>query len=89
MGVARNEFGGVRCAEHGEVRSPVVKSLGQELLNDGHVVEQGGGGQTPLLQQVAPELGDDPGLGVVRDRLLVLFHKSPFIVLLMWATPCY
>jgi len=52
-----------------------VKSLGQELFNDGNVVEQRGGGQTAFLQQVAPELGDDPGLGV-RDQWLVWFHNA-------------
>ena len=40
MRVTHHESGDVRCTQHGEVRSPVVKSLGQELLNDGHVVEQ-------------------------------------------------
>ena len=54
----------------------VVKSLGQELLNDGHVVEQRGRGQAAFLQQVAPELVDDPGPGVVCDRWLVLFHNA-------------
>ena len=48
-----------------------MESLGQELLSDRHVVEQSGGGQTPFVQQVASELGDDPGLGGVRDRWLV------------------
>src|SRR5580692_11322815 len=40
MRVTRNESGDVRCTQRGEVRSPIVKSLGQELLNDGNVVEQ-------------------------------------------------
>ena len=53
-----------------------MKSLGQELLNDGHIVEQRGGGQTAFLQQVAPKLGDDPGLGVVRGRWLVRLHNA-------------
>jgi len=53
-----------------------VKSCRQELLNDGHVVEQRGRGQTAFRQQVAPKLGDDPGPGVVRDRGLVRFHNT-------------
>ena len=53
-----------------------MKSLGQELFNDGNVVEQRGGGQTAFLQQVAPELVDDPGLGVVRDQWLVRLHNA-------------
>ena len=48
-----------------------MKSLDQELLNDRHIVVQRGRGETAFLQQVAPELGDHPGLGVVRDRCLV------------------
>ena len=36
-----------------------MKSLGQELLNDGHVVEQRGWGQAAFLQQVAPELSSN------------------------------
>jgi hypothetical protein len=76
MCVAHNESGDVRCAEQGEVRSPVVKSCGQELLNDGHVVEQRGRGQTAFLQQVAPKLGDDPGLGAVRDGWLARPHNA-------------
>ena len=53
-----------------------MKSLGQELLNDGHIVEQRGGGKTAFLQQVASELGDDSGLGVVRGRRLVRLHNA-------------
>jgi hypothetical protein len=53
-----------------------VKLLGQELLNNGNVVEQRGGGQTAFLQQVAPELGDDPGLGVIHDQWLVRLHSA-------------
>jgi len=53
-----------------------VKSLRQELLNDGNVVEQRQWGQTAFLQQVASELGDDPGLGGVRDRWLVRLHNA-------------
>src|SRR5262245_60967673 len=37
--VTQNESGDMRCAQHVEVRSPVSKSLRQELLNDRHVVE--------------------------------------------------
>ena len=70
--MTQNESGDVRCLYHGEVRNRVVKSLGQELLSDRHVVEQSGGGQTAFVQQVASELGDDPGLGGVSDRWLVL-----------------
>jgi hypothetical protein len=51
-----------------------MKSLGQELLNDGHVVEQRERGQAAFLQQVALELGDDPGTDAVRDRWLVLHN---------------
>ena len=40
MRMTRNESGDVRWTQRGEVRSPIVKSLGQELLNDGNVVEQ-------------------------------------------------
>ena len=76
MCVTQNESGDVRCPYHGEVRNRVVKSLGQELLRDGHVVEQRGWGQAAFLQQVAPELVDDPRPGVVCDRLLVLFHNA-------------
>ena len=53
-----------------------MESLGQELLNDRHVVEQRGRGQTAFLQQVAPELGDDPGLGVVGNRWLFRLHNA-------------
>ena len=53
-----------------------MKSFGQKLLNDGHVVEQRGGGQTAFLQQVAPVLGDDPGWGVVRDRWWIRLHNA-------------
>lgn len=38
--VTQNESGDVRCPYHGEVWNYVVKSIGQELLRDGHVVEQ-------------------------------------------------
>jgi hypothetical protein len=74
--VTQNESSDVRCLYHGEVRNRVVKSLGQELLRDGHVVEQRGGIQAAVLQQVAPELVGDPRPGVVCDRLLVLFHNA-------------
>jgi hypothetical protein len=53
-----------------------VKSLGQELLRDGQVVEQRCWGQAAFLQQVAPELVDDSRPGVVRDRFLVPFHDT-------------
>ena len=53
-----------------------MKSLGQELLRDGHVVEQGCRGQAAFLQQVIPELVSDPGPGVARDGLLALFHDA-------------
>jgi hypothetical protein len=53
-----------------------VKSLGKELLNDRHVVEQRGWGQAAFLQQVAPELLDDSRPGVVRDRLLGMLHNT-------------
>ena len=53
-----------------------MKSLGQELLNDGHVVEQRCWRQTAFLRQVKPVLGDYPGLGVVRDRWLARFHNA-------------
>lgn len=53
-----------------------MKSLGQELFHDGHVVEQRGWGQAAFLQQVAPEIVGDPLPGVVRDRLLALFHDA-------------
>ena len=53
-----------------------MKSLGQELLNDRHVVEQRGEGQTTFLQQVASELSDDPGLGGIRDRWLIRLHNA-------------
>jgi hypothetical protein len=47
--VTQNESGDVRCAEPRKVRSSVVKLLGQELLNNGNVVEKRGGGQTAFL----------------------------------------
>jgi hypothetical protein len=53
-----------------------VESLGQELLSDRYVVEQSGGGQTAFVQQVASELGDDPGLGGVGDRWLMRYHNA-------------
>jgi hypothetical protein len=74
--VTQNESGDVRCPYHGEVWDSVVKSLGQELLRNGHVVEQRCCGQAAFLQQVAPELVADPRSGIVRDRLLVLFHDA-------------
>ena len=77
--MTQNESGDVRCLYHGEVRNRVVKSLGQELLRDGQVVEQRGWGQAAFLQQVAPELVDDPPPGVVCDRLLVLFHNASLV----------
>ena len=53
-----------------------MKSLGKELLNDRHVVEQRGGRQAAFLYQVVPELSDNPGLGVVRDRWLLRLHNA-------------
>ena len=53
-----------------------MKSLRQELLNDGNVVEQRCWRSSAFLQQVPPELGSDPGPGVVRDRWLVRFHNT-------------
>jgi len=53
-----------------------VKSLRQELLNDGNVVEQRQWGQTAFLQQVASKLGDDPRLGSLRDWWPMRFHNA-------------
>jgi hypothetical protein len=53
-----------------------VKSLRQELLNDGNVVEERCWRSSAFLQQVPPERGSDPGPGVVRDRWLVRFHNT-------------
>jgi hypothetical protein len=53
-----------------------VKSLRQELLNDGNVVEERCWRSSAFLQQVPPELGSDPRPGVVRDRRLVRFHNT-------------
>jgi hypothetical protein len=74
--VTQNESGDVRCAYQGEVRNRVVKSLSQELLRNGYVVEQRGWGQAAFLQQVTPELVGDPRPDIVSARLLVLFHNA-------------
>ena len=53
-----------------------MKSLRQELLNDGNVVEERCWRSSAFLQQVPPERGSDPGPGVVRDRWLVRFNNT-------------
>ena len=72
--MAQNESGDMTCTYAGEVRNRVVKSLGQELLSDRHVVEQRCWGQSTFLQQVTLELVDDFRPGGVRDRLLGLHN---------------
>lgn len=53
-----------------------MKSFGQELLNDGNVVEQRRLGQTAFLRKIMPVLADHFGSGtVVLDRLL---HNACF-----------
>ena len=69
------ESGHIGCSQLAKVRSPIVKSLGQELLNNRHIVEQCRLGQTAFLQQIIPELPDDFGPCAQLARLL-LFHNT-------------
>ena len=65
------ESGHIGCPQLAKVRSPIVKSLGQELLNNRHIVEQCRLGQTAFLQQIIPELTDDFGSCAQLARLLL------------------
>jgi hypothetical protein len=73
--LANNESGHIACSQLAKVRSPIVKSLGQELLNDRHVVEQCGLGQTAFLGQTMTELADYFGPGSDLDCSL-FFHNA-------------
>ena len=73
---AVHESGDVRRAQPGQIRSPVLISLHQELLNKRHVVLGRCGGPSEFLQQIAAELGRHLGTGVVRDCRLTRLHDA-------------
>ena len=49
MSVTLHKPGDIGGTKRGEIRSPVAKSLSQELINEGHVVLQRRRGQPPFL----------------------------------------
>jgi len=65
-----------------------VKSLGQELLNDRHVVEQCRLGQTAFVGQIMPELADYFGPGGDLD-CLPLFHNARLAKHEQQSTQCF
>jgi hypothetical protein len=76
MRVSGHESGDVRRTQQGEIRSPVLKSLQQELSNERHVVLGRCRGPSEIPYQIAVKPGGDLRTGIIRDWRRTRLHDA-------------